>query len=310
MTRTIVNLSVAHILERTVASTDIPGRIDWLTILAAKCSHDHFDWLVGQIAENGFTVPITLIPHGEGEDGETEYTLGNGHHRFCAAILLGLEAVPVIIAEHAWDWVEDSHDGNFELPEPSFEIWELLSGPGGILEGYAGDEDANAWRAQYKGSHDDDDADRECANCGAYMECDCCHVCQCSECNCESCICEVVTPEAVEEYGYAYIMCQNCNEFGYRVYHMACDIPNVWSAAHRENAARMPVGMWHPAYILNDAYGEHENWLADAPLRAAYAEWRNRMAQLRDAVKTDCSDTLVNIRAAQVASAWNRYSGL
>lgn len=118
-------MPVDEILQYVTGSVDIcfNGReVDWFEIFAAKVSHDHFDTLVDTLIEQGFTMPIVL-----GESHLGGYIVGNGHHRLCAAILLGFDEIPVIIDREA-DFLhfDDTHDGEWNPGTPSYDYWHLL----------------------------------------------------------------------------------------------------------------------------------------------------------------------------------------
>ena len=90
------NIRVATILRNCEHSYDFQDNIDWERVIENKSSNPHFSRLVDDIIENGIKEPIMY--------NVTTKTIGNGHHRFVAAILLGLDTVPTTGVE--W-WPED-----------------------------------------------------------------------------------------------------------------------------------------------------------------------------------------------------------
>lgn len=62
--------------------------------------------IIDSIIDNGFTSPIELQIINDGMYGDGDvYSQGNGHHRLVAAILLGIDVIPVMVrnAKSAWD---------------------------------------------------------------------------------------------------------------------------------------------------------------------------------------------------------------
>lgn len=280
MGRTYTEMSVATILAEANGSTDIAGEVDWYKILANKVSHDHFDWLVAKIADEGFTIPVVLLRSSDG------YILSNGHHRICAAILLGLETIPVVITDNMWDWVEDSHDGNMEIGASTWDVFNALSAPGELLYEARDEADmyADAWRAQYVS---DEDSDHDgCENCGGCASC-CGGLCRNEECDeCK----HIVQNGDIEGHAiacaardYEVLYCFECARNHFRC--NACDDMRArWHAdAIADHIVRggLPAGAWHPAGVLADAYAEHADWLADEPLRIARAAYENEMEAFR-----------------------------
>lgn len=296
------------ILSRVTASLDFHNEFNWWQVLAGKVSHDHFDWLCDEIRTNGFTIPIVIVKH-----DDENWSTGNGHHRLCAAILLGLEEVPVIFTDGDYWRFEDSHDGDVELSSPSFDYWQMLKG--NMQQQFPGDEHNGVYRAQYNGdNYDGDNGMIHCDDCGEnYGEWDC-HDCpnvRCGECEYveDECCCAMVTPQQLADDEYRYIRCQDCGGWGYALHHAACAIPQHWEMAIAENAARH-IPAWHPEYILADAYQEHAEWLRDEPLRQAHKEWQNACDRLRLAVSEGVSDTMLNILARNVAGRFDAWQAL
>lgn len=184
-------MRIDDILQYVTHSADITGPVDWFAIMANKVSHSHFDWLCDEIMEYGFTLPIVLM-----DNGDDTYTLGNGHHRLCAAILLGLHAIPVIILTDDYTH-EDSHDGNITLPAASWDYWELLCQN---MEGdHVGDCLDTVFRRQYlptdyaNDDYNDYPYEGECAYCNVPNGNDTtCHLIGCPERDWEIIYCECV----------------------------------------------------------------------------------------------------------------------
>ena len=58
-----------------------------------EMSDDEFSELVAEIIENGWTVPVQAI----GPNADGRYKLYGGHHRKKAAMVLGMEEIPVVV---------------------------------------------------------------------------------------------------------------------------------------------------------------------------------------------------------------------
>lgn len=298
-----VMTSVEAILRNVKGSLDFHNGINWWEILANKVSHNHFDWLCDEIKRDGFTVPVVIVID------DDEWRMGNGHHRLCAAILLGIEAIPVLFTDGDYWRFEDSHDGNVELSEPSYDYWTMLSG--NMSEHFPGDVDNLSYRAQYE----DCGIESEwCCDCEQDVHCFDCHECENARCpGCDwinGCNCMIVTPEVIDDNEYRHGYCVHCEGIGYAVYHMDCNIMAEWDEAIMENARHIPTGVFHPAYIIEDAYAEYAEWLKDEPLRRARAEWETAVARMRMAIAEGVSDTMVNIIARSIHVKWEAYQAL
>lgn len=300
---------VEDILNKVKGSLDFHGEFNWWEVLAGKVSHDHFDWLCDEIRMHGFTIPIVIVDEGDGE-----WRTGNGHHRLCAAILLGIEEIPVIFTDGDYWRFEDSHDGDVQLGSPSFEYWGMLKG--NMQQQFPGDEHNGIYRAQYEeNAYDEYDGMIYCEDCddhyGEWDGHECPNV-KCGECEFEEddCHCAIVTPAMLDENEYRYMLCQDCGCWGYAINHAVCGILGHWDMAIAENARHIPAGVWHPAYILDDAYGEYAQWLKDEPLRVARAEWEKAVSRMRLAIGQGVSDTMVNILARDIHVKWNAYQAL
>lgn len=263
-------MPVAHILQNVNRSLDVDmyGEFDWFKVLANKVSHAHFDALTDTILGEGFTLPIVLV--GNDVDG---YCVGNGHHRLCVAILTGISAIPVIVDDEGDYWAfEDSHDGEWNPGERSFEYWGMLED--NIPDGYWGDGGNEVHRGQFgnRPTGGDDDYSNDCDYCDipdngnvAYED----HRLGCPE----------------REYELVY--CVHCGYSHYR--YNACEwmLADIWQEAIAEHRARgfLPNGMWHPAYILTSAYDENVRRERAALVESARADWIRAINDVRAAVE-------------------------
>lgn len=316
MSRNMSMMLVSDILRKATNSLDMGGigtADGWWRILANKVSHAHFDNIVESIQNDGFTMPIVLV-----ERDADEYTIGNGHHRLCAAILLGINAIPVVITEGDYWAFEDSHDEEWNPGERSFDTWGLLQM--NMPSGHYGDCHNEVHRGQFANR---DDA--TCDVCG-YSDCECCGECESYPCQCATpcyhCDNEVSGDyEADHKIGcpereYELLYCHECGYSHYR--HNACDdMVREWHAeAIAEHEARgftfcaWPAGAWHPIGVLVVAYGDHADWLRDEPVRQARADWEESVQHMRNAVIAGCSDTLVNIIAGKIRTKWDAWQSL
>lgn len=89
---------VSEIIQNVKSSADF-GELedvdDWYNMLKDKLSDNQVPELIRRIQRDGFTVPIYVNKSGNPYDDyfEDGWYLGNGHHRLCVAILLGLNEV-------------------------------------------------------------------------------------------------------------------------------------------------------------------------------------------------------------------------
>lgn len=110
-------IPVTTLLQRITQSCDI-GRLerveDWHRLFASKCLDGSFWALCDAIPRNGFTVPICVnVDRWTGA-----WSMGNGHHRLCAAVLLGLDEVPVFLAsDNDYMHSETTTDDNTSLSD-------------------------------------------------------------------------------------------------------------------------------------------------------------------------------------------------
>lgn len=96
MTTQTVSVPVKMLLQTITHSVDVydlAGEDDWFDMIAQKMWDDSFWALVDTIPEKGFLYPICV------QRKEWGWVLGNGHHRLAAAILLGLDNVPVVFSD-------------------------------------------------------------------------------------------------------------------------------------------------------------------------------------------------------------------
>lgn len=82
--------------------------LDWL--INTKGSDSQTLGLCYSLIDNGFTVPINLIPDAV-RDGERTYTLGNGHHRLAAAVMSCVDVVKVWVNQGiTWEETQDENE--------------------------------------------------------------------------------------------------------------------------------------------------------------------------------------------------------
>lgn len=97
---TVEMVSVEWIMKNLHYSVDgfshRDGTLDFRYMLLEKALDHDFHNLVGAIMSEGFRVPIVI------DLGylEHKFTMGNGHHRLSAAILLCLAEIPVFWADN------------------------------------------------------------------------------------------------------------------------------------------------------------------------------------------------------------------
>lgn len=73
-----------------VYELDVPS--EWLRMIAWKSEDYQFATIIRLIETEGFTDPIGIRMY-----DDDNWELGNGHHRLSAAILLGLDEIPVVM---------------------------------------------------------------------------------------------------------------------------------------------------------------------------------------------------------------------
>jgi len=88
---------ISRILAEVKESCDV-GDLDepeeWFAMMANKARDNSFGQLLQAIQKDGFLDPIH-IRYETDYLGKSHAYLGNGHHRLTAAILLGLDEIPV-----------------------------------------------------------------------------------------------------------------------------------------------------------------------------------------------------------------------
>ena len=86
---------------------------DWLEMMIYKAEDESFGQLLQIIPEKGFTDPITITEY------ESGWELGNGHHRLTAAIMLGLDEIPVVFdyGHYRTDWSYVDYDPDLPTRE-------------------------------------------------------------------------------------------------------------------------------------------------------------------------------------------------
>lgn len=325
-------LTIPQVMEMASASVDIAnrnGEVDWWGIFSAKVSAGHFDNLVDEIQENGFGMPIVLCDRYS--DGR--YHIGNGHHRLCAAILLGLWRIPVILSEgedrDAFMQPNDSMD-DYNRPidyAGTYEYWTMLQ------ENMESGEYREAWDA----SENEEAAQFYCEYCQEYYNVsgNCCHTChvdaehpECDMCQERECASDHICYACgLRAYANAdHLM--GCPERGweliehgyrsdadthYRFASCSVCLSRAWDDALAENARRVPAlpqGVWHPVGVLDAAYAEHEEWLRDEPLRVARVRYEAAVAKIRGAVYAECGTAAILVFAEHAADAWRAYANL
>lgn len=322
-------LSIPEIMAMAKGSVDIAnrnGEVDWWGIFSAKVSAGHFDAIVDEIQANGFGMPIVLCDmYGDGH-----YSIGNGHHRLSAAILLGLWRIPVIVADGA-------DRGDYMQPNDSMDDY-------GRPINYAGTYDywnmlqQNMEESDYNNYDESDHPQFYCDYCGEYLNNSvyCCEECHNNDQHPRCSICEEVEcgdDHECAECGAIAVNAEDhliaCHERDYgMMYHWDAEFPNhyVFSACIRCDGERwddalsehaeflalsVPIGMWHPAAVLADAYADDEAWEADRPLREARAYWEGRLDVLKASVLAGFySDDYLSVCAVDVAEARAAYMAL
>lgn len=332
-TASIRLMSIPDIMALASESVDIPnrnGEVDWWGILRHKVSAGHFDALVDEIQANGFGMPIVLCDRYR----NGRYALGNGHHRLCAAILLGLWRIPVILSEGAArdDFMrpEDSMDDYGRPVEGwSHDYWMMLGENMGDSDGTVDipESEHPEFYCDYCNTHL-----RVSVECCAtdhlalhHPECEDCGNRDCgSDHECYECGAHAVQAEDHRlmcfERGWEIVDCyEGCgNAWGNSVYRKEC--PHIVQADERDAydmaALRLalgldvPQGVWHPVNVLNDAYGQHEEWLRDAPLREARAAYVRAVVRVRDSVNANARTWEIINDAQHIVEQWNNYCAL
>lgn len=292
-------MPVAEILREATGSLDMGG-IDWEEILANKVSHAHFDNLCDTLMREGFTMPIVLSDNNAANNGYGQgYTLGNGHHRLCAAILLGIDEIPVVITSGDFWCFEDSHDDSWDCGERSYEYWGMLRD--NLSRHFHGDSNNEVHRAQFAGYGEDYEDDEP------------------SGWNCEGC--DEFIPDSDHysahlfmcvERGWEWVACAD----GYRHHfrNAACDdcLNAIHVEALEEHIARgnYPLGMWHPEYILADAYEQDAEWRRDNARRISREAWEATIEMMRLAINDGAGGWRITRIAEDINAAWQAYAAI
>jgi hypothetical protein len=225
---------------------------------------------------------------------------------------MGLWRIPVILS--SGDNRDDFMRGNDSMDDygrpidypGTHDYWDMLCGN---MEEVA--------PRQYK--------DKWCMACGTYdyythehTAPELCAVCEHQE---EDCVCYTIDLEmwAAASREWRFGICGDCGVYGYVCDHGKCARDRDEFEAHVENDIinslrnprfiwdDEPNGAWHPEAILNDAYAQHAEWLADADLREARRQWELAVSKVRDAVRMECSDILISILSRNVRDKWDAY---
>jgi hypothetical protein len=116
-------LPVSKLLNNITRSSDYSGdQFDWVRLIDDFLEEDFvkMESLLESISRRGFLAEGGINVYHEGEEyctckdcGNTNelksgWKLANGHHRFAAALLLGLEEIPVVFdrvhwPDHLWE---------------------------------------------------------------------------------------------------------------------------------------------------------------------------------------------------------------
>lgn len=122
---TVEMVSVEWIMKNTTDSVDciqytgLPGGVDYEHMIKRKAGDWDFATLVNTIMKRGFRVPIVLQQRGN------LLTHGNGHHRMCAAILLGLDEIPVFWSDSTMGYMCIEHSSSENLPVATEDDYNL-----------------------------------------------------------------------------------------------------------------------------------------------------------------------------------------
>lgn len=104
----IVKVPITELLKKINDSADfgvIHSECDLEHLIRRKAGDFDFLALLDSIeSDGGIKDPIVIV-----SDGDWFY-LGNGHHRFAAAVLLGLDSIDVVFSNDYLDAISDRHD--------------------------------------------------------------------------------------------------------------------------------------------------------------------------------------------------------
>lgn len=120
---TVQMWSISDILNTVTESSDFPefdGTSSmWAYLMASKCGDSYTPILAEKILAEGFTTPICIYRNRLGG-----YGLGNGHHRFVCAFLLGLDEIPVFYTDTE-EFYPDASDGE-DIEDSDEELSDKL----------------------------------------------------------------------------------------------------------------------------------------------------------------------------------------
>lgn len=110
---------IADILSTVTESADFP-EFDgtpsmWAYLIASKGGDFHTPELIERIAAEGFLYPICIYRSNLGA-----YGLGNGHHRFVAALLLGMDSIQVFMSDTPEEYYPNASDGGEDLEDAGY----------------------------------------------------------------------------------------------------------------------------------------------------------------------------------------------
>lgn len=112
---TVTMVPVEWIMNNVPYSVDgfggYDGGLNVARMIASKSEDGSFERLLHTIEERGFRVPIVI----DKQYNSGALTLGNGHHRLSAAILLCLDEIPVYWANN--DYMSEEKSESENLPE-------------------------------------------------------------------------------------------------------------------------------------------------------------------------------------------------
>lgn len=123
------SISVFTLLNDVTDSIDIRKRAGedgapWARVIETKAAASHFDAVLSTLIREGFRLPVVMWDqHRSGE-----WIIGNGHHRITAAILLGIELIPVVVSYGA-DYMradDSSDDEDMPIEAAGRTVWQAI----------------------------------------------------------------------------------------------------------------------------------------------------------------------------------------
>ena len=91
----VETVNLIDLINTLAGSLDCGDSIDWLDyVFVEKVRDRQMSTIVNSILDNGMTCPLNVI-----FDGNT-FIMGNGHHRLIAALLCGIEDIPIYVTRH------------------------------------------------------------------------------------------------------------------------------------------------------------------------------------------------------------------